>query len=134
MKVVSEYLPRDKGDFERVNKLADLDKSIIVLLIPNLLEWLQDINWPIAMKVSGLLLKYPKETIPYVKQVLSTNDDIWKEWCLVYFVEKLPQELKIDFINDLKRILCSPTAGEKLEGVNETAEMILKSINAPIND
>ena len=128
MEVINDYLPRDKSDFERVSKLENLDKSIIVLLIPKLLEWLQDINWPIAMDVATILLKYSEETTPYVKKVLRSNDDIWKDWCLIYFVEKLPQRLKTEFMDDLIRISSNPTHGEKLEEVNETAEMILQSI------
>ena len=32
----------------------------------------------------------PQETIPYVRKVLEGEDDIWKEWCLRYFVMELP--------------------------------------------
>jgi len=125
----NKYLPRDKHDFERVNELRKLDKSKIILFIPQLLEWLQDINWPIAMDVANLLLQYPEETIPHVKDVLTSNDDIWKEWCLRYFVKELPEELIEIFKPDLLRISSNPTKGELLEEVNETAQMILESIN-----
>lgn len=128
MEDLKRYLPRDKHDFERVTELEKLDKSKIILLIPQLLEWLQDINWPIAMDVAKLLLQYPKETIPHVKSVLTSNDDIWKEWCLRYFVKALPDELITNFKPDLIRISSNPTRGEVLEEVNETAQMILRSI------
>ncbi|MDQ0891389.1 hypothetical protein QFZ81_006477 [Paenibacillus sp. V4I9] len=123
------YLPRDKHDFERVNQLRNLDDSILIAIIPNLVEWLQDINWPISSEVAKLLLKHPEETIPHIKDVLITNDDIWKEWSLRYFVKELPIHLIQEFKTDLIRIANTPTKGELLEEVNETALMILDTIN-----
>ncbi|WP_237690761.1 DUF5071 domain-containing protein [Paenibacillus caui] len=101
----------------------------MVTLIPQLLEWLQDINWPIAEEIAKLLLEVPKETIPHIKDVLKTNDNIWKEWCLRYLVSKFPQHLIIEFEPELIRIAYNPTKGEELEEVNETAKMILELID-----
>lgn len=123
------YLPRDKHDFERVNQLQTLESSIMIALIPNLVEWLQDINWPISTEIATILLRYPEETIPHIKDVLKSNDDIWKEWSLRYFVKELPKHLIKKFQPELIRIANTPTKGELLEEVNETALMILETIN-----
>ncbi|MGF9697873.1 DUF5071 domain-containing protein [Paenibacillus sp. MABNR03] len=64
-------LPRDKHDFERVNDLKNIDQLDLIKLIPELLEWLQDINWPIAIEISKLLLTVPQETIPYIRNVIA---------------------------------------------------------------
>lgn len=122
------YLPRDKHDFKRTNQLYSLDPSILVSIIPSLVEWLQDMNWPISKEIANLLLEYPEDTIPYIKDVLNTNDDIWKEWCLRYFVMKLPSDLIKEFTPQLIRMATTPTEGELLEEVNETAQMILSKI------
>ncbi|WP_438349962.1 DUF5071 domain-containing protein [Paenibacillus sp. FA6] len=122
------YLPKDKHDFDSVTELNKLEYSNVIILIPNLLEWLQDINWPISTEIAKLLLRYPEETIPHVKEVLSAKDDIWKEWCLRYFVEELSEHLIIEFKGELTRIVYDPTSGEELEEVNETAQLILKRI------
>ncbi|MBB6672885.1 DUF5071 domain-containing protein [Cohnella nanjingensis] len=98
---LSIYLPRDKHDFERVYNLPTLSPSIVNSIIPKLVEWLQDINWPIATEIAEFLLKHPEETIPHIKEVLA----------------------------DLARIALTPTEGEKLEEVNETAQEILKMID-----
>lgn len=125
---LSLYLPKDKHDFDSVIVLSKLEHSKVIILIPNLLEWLQDINWPIATEIANLLLRYPEGTIPYVKEVLSAKDDIWKEWCLRYFVNELPDHLVIEFKGELTRIAFEPTKGEELEEVNKTAQMILGHI------
>lgn len=123
------YLPRDKHDFERVNQLHTLESSIVIALIPNLVEWLQDINWPISTEIATILLRYPEETIPHIKDVLKSNDDIWKEWSLRYFIKELPKHLIKEFQRELIRIANTPTKGELQEEVNETALMILETIN-----
>ncbi|WP_334073137.1 DUF5071 domain-containing protein [Paenibacillus sp. A14] len=119
-------LPRDKHDFERVDVLKYIDKEDLIKLIPKLIEWLQDINWPIAMDVSKLLLTVPVETIPFIRNVLAGDDDIWKEWCLRYIVKDLPTELRENLKEDLERIAYRPTKGEELEEVHITAQEILK--------
>ncbi|HEY2495266.1 MAG TPA: DUF5071 domain-containing protein [Paenibacillus sp.] len=119
-------LPRDKHDFERVSELKNIDKNDLIKLIPELLEWLQDINWPIAIEVAKLLLTIPQATIPFISNVLAGGDDIWKEWCLRYFVMELPDGLRKSLQEDLERIAYRPTKGEELEEVHLTAQEILK--------
>jgi hypothetical protein len=126
MKDLSELLPRDKHDFERVSNLKNINKKDLIKLIPELLEWLQDINWPIAVEITKLLLSVPQETIPYVR-VLEGGDDIWKEWCLRYFVMELPEDLRQILQDELVRIAYKPSKGEQLEEVHITAREILNN-------
>lgn len=129
MEDLSIYLPRDKHDFERVYNLPNLNPSIVTSIIPRLVEWLQDINWPIATEIAEFLIKHSEQTIPHIVGVLKTTDDIWKEYSLEYFVKKLPVHLIQEFQADLIRIAYTPTEGEKLEEVNETAKEILEMID-----
>jgi len=126
MKNYTEYLPRDKHDSERVNQLKNLSREELVLLLPGLMEWIQDMNWPIAEEVSELLLTYPDEIVPLIKEVLATNDDVWKYWCLIILVKRLPEDLRMQFKKDLIRLAESPTAEEKLEELDEIALEILQ--------
>ena len=128
MNNLNERLPRDKFDFKSVNKIKKMEKENIIPLIPWLLEWIQDMNWPIAPEVAEILIALPKETVPHIKNVFSTNDDIWKFWCLDYLVKKLPTEYKELLKNDLIRLITTPTEGEKLEEVDLKARGILNSI------
>lgn len=75
-----------------------------------------------------MLLRYPEETIPHIKDVLKSNDDIWKEWSLKHFVKELPIHLITEFQPELIRIANTSTKSELLEEVNETALMILETI------
>jgi hypothetical protein len=123
-----EKLPRDKFDFERVNKIKNSDKKDIIPLLPGLLEWIQDMNWPIAPEIAEILLTFPKEIVPRISNVLSTDDDIWKFWCLEYLVKKFSTEDKELLKTDLIRLSRTPTEGEMLEELDQKAREILYSI------
>ena len=97
-----DLLPRNKFDFKRMNYIKKMDRSEIRPLLPGLMEWLQDLNWPIATEVVELLLTFPNEIVPLVKDVLATNDYVWKYWCLECVVKGLPVELRTKFKVDLE--------------------------------
>ncbi|WP_261378304.1 DUF5071 domain-containing protein [Paenibacillus agilis] len=125
---LNDLLPRDKHDFERVNHLKHAERKELIELLPELLTWLQDMNWPISIEISEILVKIvPRETIPLVKNILKSDDDLWKLYCLRYFVMKLPSELlAIDNLKEeLNRIATKPTKSEKLEEVHLTAQEII---------
>lgn len=55
-------------------------------ILPGLLEWLQDTNWPGAGQISAFLREIGDPIIPYVRDVLSQHcDDV--EWMERIFVE-----------------------------------------------
>ncbi|MFJ6211704.1 DUF5071 domain-containing protein [Lysinibacillus sp. NPDC092081] len=58
--------------------LKKLDRDKILPLLPNLLEWIQDMNWPVASSILELLLTFPEEIVPHVQNVLSSDDENWK--------------------------------------------------------
>ncbi|MEH7349612.1 DUF5071 domain-containing protein [Gottfriedia acidiceleris] len=128
MNEISNLLPRDKFDFEKVNELKQSNKSDLIPLLPNLLEWIQDMNWPIAKEIAKLLLNFPSEIVPYIKNVLQSDDDIWKYWCLYELVMKFPIESKILFKDEIEKLANSPTPDEKLEDLDEVALEILGTI------
>ena len=72
-------------------------------IIPGLLRWLQDMNWPGAMTVVETLQKVDKNVlIYYIEQALlkakATNDTSWITWIKEELIE--PLEIGIeDFIN-----------------------------------
>lgn len=128
MNSYADCLPRNKHDFERVHTLKIIERTELLPLLPDLMEWIQDMNWPIAEEVSELLLTCPDEIVPLIKEVLATNDDVWKYWCLIILVKRLPEDLRMRFKKDLIRLAESPTAGEKLEELDEIALEILQMI------
>jgi hypothetical protein len=125
---LAEVLPRQKFDFERVKKLKGMDRKELIPLLPKLLVWIQDINWPIAPKIAELLLAFPSEIVLPIKSVFATNDHVWKYWCLAYLVKQLPLEEREHLKADLIRLAEQPSDDEKLEEVDEMASEILQTM------
>ncbi|GBF75528.1 DUF5071 domain-containing protein [Paenibacillus sp. 598K] len=123
-----DLLPKDKHDFESVNELKTLDKAELVLLVPDLLEWLQDINWPIAREVAKLLLTVPHEAVPYVEEVLAGKDELWKIGCLDYLVIDLPVDAQERLRERLEIMAYQPTKGEQEEEIHLSAKNILDKL------
>ena len=125
---INEMLPEDKFDFERVNNIMRMRNEDVIPLLPGLLEWIQDMNWPIAHEVVEILVAFPKEIVPHLKKVFSTNDATWKYWCLECIIKDLPLYEKNLLRNDLIKLSKTPTEDEKLEEVDGIASEILSSM------
>ncbi|MEV5026620.1 DUF5071 domain-containing protein [Paenibacillus sp. LPE1-1-1.1] len=74
----TEIIPRTKFDNERANQLENAKKENILLVLPQLLEWLQDINWPIAQDIGDVLVDFEDHLIPHIRAVLNSDDGGWK--------------------------------------------------------
>lgn len=128
MENFEDLLPRHKSDNVRVEMIKKMERDEILPLLPSLLEWVQDMNWPVAPSVLELLLTFPEEILPHVQEVLSSDDDNWKWFILNYLVIELPVESRVQFKDYLTRVAETPTQNELAEEVNEIAKGILETI------
>lgn len=64
-------IPKDKHDIAAVEFLKAADTEVVIPLLPELLEWVQDMNWPVAEPMVELLLQYPNELTPLVDEVFA---------------------------------------------------------------
>ena len=124
----NELLPRDKFDFERIIKIKLMRNEDVIPLLPGLLEWIQDMNWPIASGVVEVLSAYPQEIVPHLKKVFLNEDAVWKYWCLEQIVKDLPIHEKKLLSDDLIRMNETPNREEQLEEVDQRANEILSSM------
>ncbi|MGC5773673.1 DUF5071 domain-containing protein [Paenibacillus pabuli] len=125
---VREWLPRDKYDFEAVRKLSELGNEELKDIIPELMEWLQDGNWPISKSVEDLLLRFGEEFIPHIQNGFQTKDPQWEYFMLTGLIRRLPSQYLIMLKGDLERILENPTEDEILEELDEVIIPLLDKI------
>lgn len=45
---------------------------------PSMLEWVQDLNWPVARVLAPFLASAGSIVAPGIRQVLESSDDTWK--------------------------------------------------------
>jgi hypothetical protein len=119
-------LPTDKFDDAAVNHISTLTESEIAPLVPELIEWLQDINWPVNHSILQLLKSHPRLAIEPVRAVLNGDDACWKSGCLLAVVQSFPRQVLVQLKPEMERIAMSPTEAEKMEDNDYDARIALK--------
>ncbi len=73
--------------------IAAWDEADLVRHLPNLLVWLQDLNWPGARRVADVLMALGAPVLPPVRLVLQGSDRGWQYWVLTMLVGRWPRDL-----------------------------------------
>ncbi len=123
-KNIYDLVPKNKFDIETVAKLNHYPFETIKAIIPSLLEWLQDMNWPVAQPIALFLVSIHEQITDEILEVFKSKDDIWKYWIISIFG---PVTTSIEIRNEIKRIAKNPTKNEHLEALDELSLEIVKS-------
>lgn len=70
--------PQNKFDFDYIERLSEDPPQAWEHLIPELLTWQQDVNWPIFGVVQTLLLRNPTGLIEPLRDVFRGEDEEWQ--------------------------------------------------------
>ncbi|MHA3916746.1 DUF5071 domain-containing protein [Halovulum sp. GXIMD14793] len=119
-------IPKDKFDLEALARAKMLGFPELDPAIPALLEWLQDMNWPVANDVANLLAGAGPAIVPHIRFVLSSDDAVWKYWVLSTLLPKLDPSISTDLIPDIARLANRPTEDDKREDVDVVARGLMK--------
>ncbi len=107
---------------ENLSKASDTE---VVEKITSLLEWMQDLNWPVAPHICERLKSIGSPLVSPVKTILLGNDDVWKYWVISSLLSKISRETLMSLKSDLENIVDNPTESEKTEEVNIVAKEVL---------
>jgi hypothetical protein len=124
---IKTLVPKHKSDwnFDKSTDFLWYGYQELKPIIPQLLEWLQDYNFPVAKPIAQHLQKMLPDIIPDLIPILNGQDAVWKYWILqIFFIEtKSEYWKKIDKI--IKRLALNPTDIERKEEVDILALEIL---------
>jgi uncharacterized protein DUF5071 len=121
---LATLLPRDKFDTERAEAIIALGFPAIEPIVPALLEWMQDLNWPVAQVLQPFLASIGSPLAPHIRRILETDDVIWKNWVLLCIVAKSP-ELRTMLRPDLERLSSCPKPDEQTAALDVLAKEII---------
>ncbi len=121
-----ECLPRHKQDFARAKSATDLGLPEVAPILPHLLTWLQDGNWPVSRPIAGFLVTVGEPLVEPIRHVLRSEDQLWKYWVLAMLVQEVSL-LRRNLRSELLRIADVPLAGECEEGLPALASQILRT-------
>jgi hypothetical protein len=123
-------IPRNKGDFDRAHAVVALGYPAVEPILPELLRWLRDMNWPITRVLGAFLAGIGAPLAPYLRRILSGDDGTWKYW-IIGSVIGANRELFELFKDDLQRMANNPTPEERTEEIDQQAREILEEGPTP---
>lgn len=118
---VKELVPKNKYDDSNIDKLYSLSDEEIQTIIYDLLEWLEDGNWPIAIKVLDVLLKREDLVFPYVTGILNGDNIMWKYWLINWLIPNFTLEHKEELRPFLANLTNIESDDEDLISLKESA-------------
>lgn len=119
------WVPRDKHDNVRAQAAIAAGYPAVEPVLPELLEWLQDTNWPVAQTLAPFLASIGPPLIPHIKKIFETDDEMWK----YRIIQEILTESRVNteaLKPQLERIVNSPTKSELDEGLDVEAKEILE--------
>ena len=117
-----------KFETEKAKALVQLGFPAVEPVIPQILEWLQDLNWPVGHVFQPFLVEIGGPLAPYIRTVLVGDDDGWKYSLLRGVVYESP-DMAHSLRTELERVAREPSVGEAKEEVDLVAIEILEVLN-----
>ena len=124
---IRDCVPKDKFDVDALRKAEALGFPEINSIIPQLLEWIKDDNWPVAAPCATLLAKAGPEIAPHILKITTSDDPIWKYWTIERVIAFLRPDVMLALQNELVRLSTEAEQCDKLEGVDISARNVLAS-------
>lgn len=126
-----EFIPKDKCDTSGIENLKELTSEEISSISFQLLEWIQDINWPVAQSLLDVLPIFHRELLSDIRYILrdEVKDTIWKFVILSNLITQFP----LSTIQLLQQELCqlsnSIAKDEDEQDVVDMANILLSKIS-----
>src|SRR5882757_8668456 len=112
---IRKLIPKDKFDDKGIDELKKLSFEQLKPILPELLKWLQDMNWPVARSIADILKPFADKMTPELIKILKTNDSMWEFWVLINLARNTTDPL---LLTEIERIAKFPSKVEIEDEVN----------------
>lgn len=120
-----DLVPESKFDLERAERAVAAGWPAIEPVVADLLEWLQDHNWPVARVLAPFLASIGDPLVPFLRPVLDGDDAIWKYWIIQAVISEAPVTVAKALRPELQRLVERPSGREVEEEVPDVATAAL---------
>lgn len=116
-------IPKDKFDLDAAKRLLLATPEQVSVVATSLLEWIADMNWPVALELIHVLPKFYKEIIPSIELILINpeNDAIWKYWIISQLLIQFPKEGIINLLPIIQEYADSVPNNEDEDDLKKSA-------------
>jgi len=119
-------VPADKFDTTAAERAVALGWPGVEPVIPELLEWIRDCNWPVARILAPFFASIGRPLPPYLRPILEGDDEIWKYWVISGVLAEAPDEPAEELIPLLVRFADHSTPSERTEDLHLAAAAALR--------
>lgn len=121
----NNYIPKDKFDIAAIERANQIGFPALNPILPDLLEWLKDANWPVAVSTASLPSNAVSEIVPHIQHILKSKDSIWKYWTIELVLKNLRADAQDQLNDDLVQLVDKPTKEDRIEKADVAARGIL---------
>ncbi|PTQ99860.1 uncharacterized protein DUF5071 [Mucilaginibacter yixingensis] len=123
---MKDYVPQNKFDEKAIACLQSLPFEAVRNDVWELLEWLQDMNWPVAYDVAVYLAPHVNEIKDDLIKIFNTDDTLWQMWIICGLIGRSPIKPDAELLTIIRRIAEHPTKIEIEEEVDLVAKDVLE--------
>jgi len=125
-----ELVPSTKYEVEKAAQLVQLGWPEVAPVMPKIVEWLQDPNWPVAQVFFPFAASVGTPMAPYLREVLSGQDNEWK-YSLLEQLVSVSEELQQALLPELNRLAAQGNSLGQDVDLRQLAGEILKARSSP---
>jgi Domain of unknown function (DUF5071) len=126
MKSLIALVPATKTDLRRAEAAVRAGYPAVAPILPQLLEWLRDCNWPVARILAPLLASVGAPLVPHLIRILETDDLVWKYWVIMVLIPALCPADALVFRPELERLAFRASPEETREELHTQALLALQ--------
>jgi hypothetical protein len=123
-----EVVPESKHDLDAAKRAVEAGWPAVEPVVSELLEWVQDYNWPVASVLAPFLARIGTPLVPYLRPILTGDDVMWKYWVVLTIVTDSTVEVVERLRPELEQLVATPKGEEAEAGVPEAAAEALERV------
>lgn len=130
MTKTNRLIPQNKFDTSTIKQLEHIKTEQISTISMQLLEWIADMNWPVAQELIKVLPRFHKELMIDIKYILSdkVDDSIWKYWIINSLLPLFPPDGQTVFLPDIQRLAAMAASNEDEKDPIDAAKTFIESL------
>ena len=130
MTKTNRLIPQNKFDTSTIKQLERIKTEQISTISMQLLEWIADMNWPVAQELIKVLPRFHKELMIDIKYILSdkVDDSIWKYWIINSLLPLFPPDSQTVFLRYIQRLAAMAASNEDEKDPIDAAKTFIESL------
>ena len=123
--MVHSLVPKSKSDLNTAHRAVAAGYPAVESVLPELVEWLQDYNWPVAHVLAPFLAEIGLPLIPQIDHVFSTTDETWQYWMIVCLLSR-NDDLYEHYKQKLIQLAETPSGNDRHHELDDVARETLE--------